>query len=85
MFVLRTLIEKYTKHSKSRLATCFIDFKKPFDSVLHQGVFLKMKNAGITVLFYNTVKNMYTDNILRMKRGHGMTAAFHSEIGHFKP
>ena len=73
MFVLRTLIEKYTKQSNSRLVTCFIDFKKAFDSVLHQGVFLKMQNAGITGLFYNIVKNMYTDNILTMKIGDGMT------------
>ena len=28
MFVLRTLIEKYTKQSTSRLVTCFIDLKK---------------------------------------------------------
>ena len=35
MFVLRTLIEKYTKQNKAKLFTCFIDFKKAFDSVLH--------------------------------------------------
>ena len=28
MFVLRTLIEKYTKQSNSRLVTCFIESKK---------------------------------------------------------
>ena len=77
MFVLRTLIEKYTKQSNSRLVTCFIDFKKAFDSVLHQHIFLKMQNAGIKVLFYNIVKNMYTDNILRIKIGHRITDAFH--------
>ena len=60
-------------------------FKKAFDSNLQQGVFLKMQNAGIMRLFYNIVKNMYTDNILRMKIGHGMTDAIHSEIGLFKP
>ena len=85
MFVLRPLIEKYTKQSNSRLVTCFIDFKKAFDYVLHHGVFLKMQNAGITGLFYNIFKNMYTDHILRMEIGHEMADAFHSEIGHFKP
>ena len=40
-----------------------------------------MQNAGITGLFYNIVKTMYTDNILRMKiLGHGMTDEFHSVI-----
>ena len=28
MFVLRTLIENYTKQSNAHLFTCFIDFKK---------------------------------------------------------
>ena len=30
MFVLHTLIEKYTKQNKNRLFTCFIDLKKHF-------------------------------------------------------
>ena len=64
MFVLCTLIEKYTKQNKAKLFTCFIDFKKAFDSVLHQALFLKLQNLGITGLFYNIVKNMYMDNIL---------------------
>ena len=70
MFVVRTLIEKYAKQSNSRLVTCFIDFKKAFDSVSYQGAFPKMQTVEKTGLF--------------MKIGHGMTDAFHSEIGHFK-
>ena len=80
MFVL-TLIEKYTKQSNARLFTCFIDFKKAFDSVIHKAVFLKMQNVGISGLFYNIVKDMYDGNILQLKIGHGMTDEFHSEIG----
>ena len=30
-----------TKQNKSKLFTCFIDFKEAFDSVLHQTLFLK--------------------------------------------
>lgn len=81
MFVLRTIIEKYTKQSKSQLFTCFIDFKKAFDSVLHQALFLKMQNIGVNGLFYNIVKNMYLDNILQVKIGHNLTNDFHSELG----
>ena len=81
MFVLRTLIEKYTKQCNARLFTCFIDFKKAFDSVLHKAVFLKMQKAGISGLFYNVIKDMYNDNILQLKLGHSMTDEFHSEIG----
>ena len=81
MFVLHMLIEKYTKQNIAKLFTCFIDFKKAFDSVLHQALFLKLQNLGITGLFYNIVKNMYMDNILRIKIDNGLTDAFHSKLG----
>ena len=38
MFILRTLIEKYT-NNKSKLYVCFVDFQKAFDSVLHSVLF----------------------------------------------
>ena len=81
MFVLRMLIETYTKQNKAKLCTCFIDFKKAFDSVLHRALFLKLQNLGITGLFYNIVKNMFMDNILRIKIGNCLTDEFHSELG----
>ena len=81
MFVLRTLIEKYTKQNKAIFFICFIDFKKAFDSVLHQALFLKLQNLGITGLFYNIVKNRYMDNILQIKIDNGLTDEFHSELG----
>ena len=81
MFVLRTLIEKYTIQNKSKLCTCFVDFRKTFDSVLHQALFLKLKNNGISRLFYNIIKSMCTDNILRVKLGNKITSEFYSNIG----
>ena len=69
MFVLRTLIEKYTIQNKSKLFTCSVDFRKAFDSVSHQALFLKLKSNGISGLFYNIIKSMYTDNILRVNLG----------------
>ena len=81
MFALRTLIEKYTKQNKSKLFTCFIDFRKAFDSVLHQALFLKLQIIGINGPFYNIVKNMYVDNILRIKIDQGLTDEFLSELG----
>ena len=38
MFILRTLIEKYT-NNRSKLCACFVDFQKAFDSVLHSALF----------------------------------------------
>ena len=59
----------------------FVDFRKAFDSVLHQALFLKLKNNGISRLFYNIIKSMYTDNILRVILGNKITSEFHSNTG----
>ena len=37
MFILRTLIEKYT-NNKSKFNVCFVDFHKAFNSVLHSAL-----------------------------------------------
>ena len=82
MFVLHTLMEKYTKQNTLKLYTCAIDFRKAFDSILHQVLFLNLQRIGINSPFYNIVKNMYADNILRMiKIGQGLTDEFLSELG----
>ena len=39
MFVLRTIIEKYTHEKKGKLYTCFIDFHKAFDRAIHALIF----------------------------------------------
>ena len=40
IFTLRTLIDKHVTHStKGKLFTCFIDFKKAFDSIWHDVLF----------------------------------------------
>ena len=78
MLVLRTLTEKYTKQNNTKLFTCFIDFKKAFDSVLHRALFLKLQKLGISGLFYNVIKNMYA-NVFMVKIGHGLTDKFNHE------
>lgn len=43
IFTLRTLIDKHVTHStKGKLFTCFIDFKKAFDSIWYDGLFYKL-------------------------------------------
>ena len=67
MFVLKCLIEKYTQSGSKRLYSCFIDFKKAFDKVWHEGLFYKLRKLGVSDLFYNLIKNMYSKTQLSVK------------------
>ena len=44
IFVLKTLIDKYTNKAGDKLYACFVDFRKAFDSVIHPGMKLKLKD-----------------------------------------
>ena len=48
IFTLRILYEKYVLNSnRGKLYVCFVDFKKAFDSIWHQGLFDKLLEYGI--------------------------------------
>ena len=59
MFILRTLFETYCSHKEGRLYACFIDFRKAFDMVIHEGIKIKLLEIGVGTKFYNTIKSMY--------------------------
>ena len=58
MFIIKTLIDKYTMNG-NKLFACFVDFRKAYDSVNHMKLLLKLKHIGVGSLFYNLVKDMY--------------------------
>ena len=45
----------------SKLFACFKDLKKAFDTVWHDGLFLKLQKAGIDGKLYNVIKSMYKE------------------------
>jgi hypothetical protein len=55
MFVLKTLIDKYTQQWSKHLYTCFVDFHKAFDTVWHIGLLYKLRHSGVSDLFYNVI------------------------------
>ena len=42
VFTRRTLIDKYVHYHKEKVYACFVDFRKAFDSVWHEGLFYKL-------------------------------------------
>ena len=72
-FILKSLIQKYIQSEKKKLFVCFVDFKKAFDLVWHDGLFNKLLNLGIGGNFYHTLKNMYQSNKVRVKTIEGLS------------
>ena len=56
---LHTLIDKQVNQNKGKISSCFVDFKKAFDSICHKGLFYKLSIGGKT---YDVIKSMYTKN-----------------------
>ena len=61
IFTLRTLVDKYViNNPKEKLYTCFIDFKKAFDSVWHDNLYYKLLQHNKGSKFYDLIKNLYS-------------------------
>ena len=43
ILTLKSIVNKYVNDSKTKLYTCFVDFRKAFDSVNQQKLFYKLK------------------------------------------
>ena len=64
------------------LYTCFVDFRKAFDTVWHIGLLYKLRNSGVSDLFYNVIKNMYENTLLSVKVNNVyLTDNFQSFVG----
>jgi hypothetical protein len=51
MFVLKTLIKKYTQNNPKVLFSCFIDLRKAFDKVRHDGLLYELRKNEVLLQF----------------------------------
>ena len=56
IFLLQTIIEKVVKKNKRRLYAVFIDFKKAYDTVDRDKLFIRLQEIGINGIFLRTLK-----------------------------
>ena len=82
IMVVKSLIDKYTKKGK-KLYTCFVDFRKAFDSINHTKLFYKLRLTDMGTLTYNIIKDMYMsdENNIQVKIGNLLSNKFRSNIG----
>ena len=82
IFTMRCVIDRYVKNSKGgRIYACFIDFKKAFDSIWHQGLFFRLLQNNINGNLYSLIKNLYSKSSCFIKLGSKRTKTFQYERG----
>lgn len=66
ILTMQTIAAKYKKLHNNVYAV-FVDFKKAFDSVCRQALFLKLANKGVTGKFYDVLRSMYSNSVAHIK------------------
>ena len=78
---MHNLFNKYCLRDKKYIYACFVDFKKAFDTVPRHILFQKLLSHDVTGKFYNTIKNMYTQDFACVNTGEGLTGKFRISQG----
>ena len=74
-------ITKYYKLKKQKLYTCFVDFRKAFDTVSRPALFVKMAQMKIGGNFLKTVESLYKGDSFNIKIGNKLTEAIQCKQG----
>ena len=77
LLTLKVLSKKYVSNvTGGKLYTCFVDFKKAFDTVWHNGLFHKLEQMNINGNFLLTLENMYKNTKCAVKLNNKLTQFF---------
>ena len=76
LLTLKSVVKKYVTIGKKKLFTCFVDFKKAFDSVWHQGIFYKVAKTGFVGKPLDLIRNIYKNTKCAVKIGNKVTEFF---------
>ena len=67
--------------SKKKLYTCFVDFRKAFDTVWRDGLILKLLNNGFSNKFCDIIQGMYVNLQSCVQLPNGISMPFQSKVG----
>ena len=79
--IIHNLVKQKCHTQGSRIYSCFVDFKKAFDSVPRDLLLEKLLNMGITGKFFNILRHIYTSDKACIKMGHSCSDFFNLDIG----
>jgi hypothetical protein len=80
IFTLKTLIDQ-SFANKKKLYVCFVDFKKAYDTVWRNGLFLKLLRNKVSVNFVNLLTDMYSRLQASVNLPNGLSMPFKSLVG----
>ena len=80
IFCLKETIDYYTSHG-SNVYCSFLDASKAFDRLVHSGLFLKLLQRGIPLIFLNVIITWYSSLMCRVRWGESHSAWFLIKAG----
>ena len=63
-------------HRNEKICACFVDFRKAFDSVWHNGFLNKLSQLNVGGCFYSLIKSLYSNSSCSIKIGRNQTKSF---------
>ena len=66
---------------KSKVYACFVDFRKAFDSVWHDGLLHKLLQINVGGNFYKIIKSLYSNSTCSVRIGNSQTRSFQYSRG----
>ena len=81
LITLYSLIQQYCHQNGQKLFSCFVDFKKAFDSIPRDLLFEKLLQLGVNGKFFNAIKTMYTNDNCCVRVGEKITNTFLANQG----
>ena len=81
MFVLKSLINKYINSKGGKLYSCFVDFHKASDTVIHPGLKVKLRELNINGKFYDILCSLYAKCNVCIRLGEHRTDFLESKVG----
>ncbi len=80
VFVLRTLIEQ-SRAKKQPLYSCYVDFKKAYDTIPRDLLWVKLQRIGVHGDFLRGIQALYAEVPMGVQFADGLSSTFNSLLG----
>ena len=81
LLTLYSLIHQYCHKNGRKIYSCFVDFKKAFDSIPRDLLLEKLLKLGVNGKFFNVIKSMYNNDFCCVRIGEKITNTFLANQG----